>query len=81
MRTLMIDQYQETPGSDGAEFQANPDMPLQLPHFTWKRAFSPVIRLSAVDLYKRGGAAGSIDARLDTLAWGVKRWPRSGYWG
>ena len=31
-----------------------------------------MIRLSAVDLYHRGGAAGSIDARLDTLAWGVK---------
>jgi hypothetical protein len=72
MRALMIDQYQETPGSDGAEFQTNPDMPLQLPKFPWKRGFSPVIRLSAVDLYKRGGAAGSIDARVDTLAWGVK---------
>ena len=72
MRTLMIDQYQETPGSEGSEFQANPDMPLQLPRFAWKRAFSPVIRLSAVDLYKRGGAAGAIDARVDTLAWAVK---------
>ncbi len=40
--------------------------------FKWKRAFSPVIRLSAVDLYHRGGAAGSIDARLDALAWGTK---------
>jgi hypothetical protein len=72
MRSLMIDQYQETPGSDGEEFQANPDMPMQLARFAWKRAFSPVIRLSAVDLYKRGGAAGSIDARLDALAWGIK---------
>ena len=72
MRSLMIDQYQETPGSDGEEFQPNPDMPVRLPQFAWKRAFSPVIRLSAVDLYKRGGAAGSIDARVDTLAWGIK---------
>ncbi len=72
IRPLMIDQYQETPGSDGLEFQANPELPLQLPAFAWKRAFSPVIRLSAVDLYHRGGTAGSIDARLDTLAWGVK---------
>jgi hypothetical protein len=71
-RPLMIDQYQTTPGSDGLEFQANPDLPSQLRRFSWKRAFSPVIRLSAVDLYKRGGAAGSIDARLDALAWGVK---------
>jgi len=73
IRPLMIDQYQTTPGSDGLEFQANPEVPLQLPAFSWKRAFSPVIRLSAVDLYKRGGAAGAIDARLDTLAWGVKQ--------
>ena len=72
IRPLMIDQYQTTPGSDGLEFRANPEIPLQLPAFPWKRAFSPVIRLSAVDLYKRGGAAGAIDARLDTLAWGVK---------
>jgi hypothetical protein len=43
-----------------------------LPPFGWKRGFSPVIRLSAVDLYHRGGAAGSIDARVDALAWGIK---------
>jgi hypothetical protein len=71
-RALMIDQYQETPGSDGFEFQPNPELTLQVKAFSWKRAFSPVIRLSAVDLYHRGGAAGSIDARLDSLAWGVK---------
>jgi hypothetical protein len=73
IRPLMIDQYQTTPGSDGLEFQANPEVPLQLPPFPWKRAFSPVIRLSAVDLYRRGGAAGAIDASLETLAWGVKQ--------
>ena len=71
-RPLMIDQYQETPGSEGLQFQTNPELTLQLQSFAWKRGFSPVIRLSAVDLYHRGGAAGSIDARLDTLAWGVK---------
>jgi hypothetical protein len=69
---LMIDQYQDTPGSNGMEFQANPELTVQLPKFAWKRAFSPVIRLSAMDLYKRGGAAGAIDARLDAFAWGVK---------
>jgi hypothetical protein len=72
IRPLMIDQYQETPGSDGLQFQNNPELTLKVPAFSWKRAFSPVIRLSAVDLYHRGGAAGSLDARLDTLAWGVK---------
>ena len=70
-RPLGIDQYQVTPGSDGLEFQTNPDVPVQLPRFAWKQAFSPIIRLSTVDLYKRGGAAGSIDARLDALAWGT----------
>jgi hypothetical protein len=71
-RPLMIDQYQITPGSDRMQFQTNPEIPLSLPAFHWRRAFSPIIRLSAVDLYKRGGAAGSIDARLVTLAWGVR---------
>jgi hypothetical protein len=71
-RPLMIDQYQETPGSSGLEFQTNPEVTLQLAKFAWSRAFSPVIRLSAVDLYHRDGAAGSIDARLDALAWGVQ---------
>lgn len=72
IRLLMIDQYQDTPGSDGLKFETNPELTLQLSPFRWKRAFSPVIRLSAVDLYHRGGSAGAIDARLDTLAWGVK---------
>ncbi len=71
-RPMMIDQYQETSGSEGAQFLSNPEIPLQLPAFKWNRAFSPVIRLSAVDLYHRGGATGSIDARLDTLAWGTQ---------
>jgi len=72
IRPLMIDQYQETPGSNGLKFERNPELTLQLPAFSWKRAFSPVIRLSSVDLYHRGGSAGSLDARLDTLAWGVQ---------
>jgi len=71
-RALMIDQYQETPASEGLEFETNSELTIQIPRFTWKRAFSPVIRLSAVDLYRRDGAAGSIDARLDALAWGVR---------
>jgi hypothetical protein len=71
-RSLMIDQYQTTPGSDGLQFQPNPDLPLRVARFAWGHAYSPVIRLSSVDLYHRGGAAGSIDARLDALAWGVK---------
>ncbi len=71
-RALMIDQYQSTPGSEGLTFRGNPDFPLQIPEFSWKEAFSPVIRLSAVDLYHRGGSTGSIDARVDALAWGMQ---------
>src|SRR6202166_5183929 len=71
-RPLMIDQYQNTPGSDGLEFQTNPELHLQPKAFAWKQGFSPVIRLSAVDLSNRGGSAGYIDARLDTFGWGVK---------
>jgi len=72
MRPLMIDQYQETPGSEGLKFESNPDIPLALPQFAWKQGFSPIIHLSAVDLYNRGGSAGSIDSNLDALAWGSK---------
>ncbi|HKD03736.1 MAG TPA: hypothetical protein VKB77_14965 [Terriglobales bacterium] len=72
VRPLMIDQYETTPGSEGLEFQTNPEVPETLPRFRWRSAFSPVIRLSAVDLYKRAGTAGSLDARLDTLAWGAR---------
>ena len=72
MRPLMIDQYQATPGSNGLKFETNPEIPLTLPQFAWNSAFSPVIRLSAVDLYQRGGAAGSIDARVSALAWGTR---------
>jgi hypothetical protein len=70
-RPLLIDQYQATPGSDGATFTPNPDVPIDLPHFSWKRAFSPIIRLSTSDLYNRGGSAGSLDASLNALVWGV----------
>jgi hypothetical protein len=69
---LRIDQWQETPGSDGLKFESNPDIPLALPQFDWKRGFSPIIHLSAVDLYNREGSAGSIDSNLDPLAWGTK---------
>ncbi len=72
IRQLSMDQFQTTLGSAGMEFQNNSDIMITLPRFSWQRAFSPIIRLSAVDLYNRGGSAGSIDARLDPLAWGVK---------
>jgi hypothetical protein len=69
---LRIDQYQAAPGSEGLTVEPNPDVVLKLPSFSWRRAFSPVIRLSAVDLYQRGGSAGSIDSRLDAVAWGSR---------
>ncbi|ABF40146.1 hypothetical protein Acid345_1143 [Candidatus Koribacter versatilis Ellin345] len=69
---LNIDQYQETPGSDGMQFEANPDVMVKASQFRWKRGFSPVIRLSSSDVYKRQGSAGELDARLDALAWGLR---------
>ncbi len=70
-RPLQIDQYQNTPGSSGAVFTPNPDIPVEIPAFSWKEAFSPIIRLSTTDLYHRGGSTGSLDSKLDTLVWGV----------
>ncbi len=70
-RPLLIDQYQATPGSSGAAFTPNSDFPLEIPHFSWQQAFSPIIRLSTRNLYNRGGSAGSLDVRLDPLVWGV----------
>ncbi|HTC43175.1 MAG TPA: alpha-amylase family protein [Candidatus Acidoferrales bacterium] len=70
-RPLQIDQYQNTPGSSGAIFTPNPEIPIDLLHFSWKQAFSPIIRLSTNDLYPRGGSAGSLDTKLDALVWGV----------
>jgi hypothetical protein len=71
IRPLQIDQYQNTPGSAGAVFTPNPDIPIELPVFSWKEAYSPIIRLSTGDIYNRGGSAGSLDMNLDALAWGV----------
>jgi Beta-galactosidase len=68
---LQIDQYQNTPSSSGAIFTPNPDIPIELPRFSWNQAFSPIIRLSTSDLYPRGGSAGSLDMKLDALVWGV----------
>ncbi len=70
LHPLLIDQYQVTPGSEREEFIRNPDVPIEVPKFSWQRAFSPVIRLSTNDIYRRGGAAGHLDARLEPLVWG-----------
>jgi len=71
-RELLIDQYQETPGSEELEFQTNPDVMVKPGSFTWKRSFSPILHLSAGRTNEREGSAGSIDARLDALAWGTR---------
>ena len=71
-RSLFLNDYTETPGSDTAKFTPNDDFSfLQLPTFTWDRAWSATVRLSDEDLYRREGSAGTLDTRLDTLAWGV----------
>ncbi len=71
-RTLFLNDYQETPGSDGLTFTANEDFAfLKIPTFAWKRVWSATVRLTDEDLYKREGSAGTLDTRLDTFAWGV----------
>ncbi len=66
---LFIHDYQETPGSEALTFAPNPDVFPQLPAFRWKRAFSPVLRLSVVDGDTTGGHTGYEDMDLTTLAW------------
>ncbi|HET9401213.1 MAG TPA: hypothetical protein VFO34_09695 [Candidatus Acidoferrales bacterium] len=71
-RSLFLNGYDETDGSAQLAFTANPDFAsLKLPGFSWKRAWSATVRLSDENLYPREGSAGSIDARLDSLAWGT----------
>lgn len=72
MIPLLIDQYQETPGSSGALFETNPDLVIKLSAFDWKQAFSPILHLTDSDVYPRQGSAGRIEARLDALAWGIQ---------
>lgn len=69
---LLIHDYQETPGSDSLTFEPNPDVQPEIAAFHWKRAFSPVLRLSVINKYSDGGTTGGQDADLTTLAWGEK---------
>ncbi|HVT97986.1 MAG TPA: hypothetical protein VHE33_10805, partial [Acidobacteriaceae bacterium] len=70
---LFIHDYQETLGtSSDVKFAANPDVFPQLPAFGWKRAFSPVVRLSVVDGDTTGGHTGYEDMDLTTLVWGER---------
>ncbi len=69
---LRIDQYQETPGSAGLRFQANPDIAEPPAAFSWTAAYSPILHLSNTRLSERGGSSGREDARLDAFAWGER---------
>ena len=70
---LFIHDYQETPGSQELTFETNPDVHAEIPAFAWKRAFSPVVRLSVTDRVPRDmGGAGNEDAWLTTIAWGER---------
>ena len=70
---MMIDGYQETPGSRSLHFAANADVRPELPAFQWQRAFSPVIRLSGSPKFpSETGSTGNEDSWLTTLAWGEK---------
>ncbi|HTW80686.1 MAG TPA: hypothetical protein VME23_14160 [Terracidiphilus sp.] len=69
---LFIDGYQQTPGSDSLTFTANDNVFPHLPPLQWKRAFSPVVRLSVVNYDSSGGATGGEDMDLTALAWGER---------
>lgn len=69
---LLIHDYQETPGSDSLTFEPNHDVQPEIGAFHWKRAFSPVLRLSVINKYSDGGTTGGQDSDLTTLAWGTK---------
>src|SRR5260221_8626215 len=51
LRQIFIDQDQTATGAAGLEFYPNPDVPVTIPAFSWKKSFNPVIWLSAVDFY------------------------------
>lgn len=69
---LLVNGYQQTPGSAHLRYEPNADFPfLHLPDFQWSSGYSPTIRLSDEALDSREGSAGQIDAVLSTLAWGA----------
>jgi hypothetical protein len=72
IRALMVDQFQQTPGSANLAYLPNADAMTHLPAFSWQRSFSPILHLSASRVSERGGSAGRIDARIDALAWGTR---------
>ena len=70
-KKLFINDYTETPGSSGLQFEANQDYSqLAIPKFDWTRAWSLVVKLSGQDMYPRGGSTGSLDTTFHALAWG-----------
>ena len=69
-KALFINDYTETPGPKGLAALGNDDLPeVTAPSLSWKRSWSPTVRMSAEGLYPRIGTAGTIDMRLDTLVW------------
>jgi hypothetical protein len=69
-KALFINDYTETPGPKGLSAVGNNDLPeVTPPAISWKRSWSPTVRLSAEGLYPRIGTAGTIDTRLDTIVW------------
>jgi hypothetical protein len=69
-KALFINDYTETPGPRGLSALGNDDLPeVTPPSLSWKRAWSPTVRMSAEGLYSRIGTAGTIDMRLDALVW------------
>jgi hypothetical protein len=71
-RELLINDYQETPGSAHLAPVANADEVIgDVSALKWRRAYSMVIRLSQQETSARIGASGTVDSQLKTLLWGA----------
>ena len=72
-RELRIYDYQPTPASANLAFETNIEVVgAARPNFSWLRSWSLVVRLSEAAMDEREGSAGSLDAVLRPLAWGVR---------
>jgi hypothetical protein len=72
-RELRIYDYQPTPASANLAFEPNTvAVGAAPPKFSWLQSWSLVVRLSEAAMDEREGSAGSLDAVLRPLAWGVR---------
>jgi len=77
-RELLINDYQETPGSARLALVPNADEALgNISELRWLHAYSMVVRLSQQETSARIGASGTVDSQLKTLLWGTSNGKRA----